>query len=100
MTESPSRTGPDVIVEKEMVEDMTEGDAPSVSTMQESAATPPGQEAAQAMDTDPPPNSPVSPNEDDILSGATVAGVEAEMATLTVASTPERQEGDHEDASR
>ena len=61
LVESPCRTGPDVIVEKETVEDMAEGNAPSVSAMQELAATPPGEEAAQAMDTDPPPTSPVSP---------------------------------------
>ena len=98
MIESPP--GPNVIVEDEMTKVMTEGGTSSVSTTQEFAATPPGEEAAQAMETDLPPTSPVSPNEDDILFGATEAGVEARMATLRVTSTPERQEGDNEDTSR
>ena len=78
-----------------MAEVMTEGGALLASATQESAAAPPGEEVAQAMETDPPPTSPVSPNEDEILSGATEAG----MATLR-AFTPERQEGDNENASR
>ena len=83
-----------------MTKVMMEGGAPSVSATQESAAAPPGEEMAQAMETDPPPISPVSPSEDDILSGAMEADVEAGMTTLRVTSTPERQEGDNEDASR
>ena len=87
-------------MEDETTKVMAEDGTPSVSAMQESAAVPPGEEPAQTMDTDPPPTSPVSPNEDDILSGATEAGVEAGMATLRVTSTPVSQEGDDEDASR
>ena len=96
----PIGTGDDIIVEDEMIETVTDDGAPSGSATQESAATSPGEESAQAMDMELPPTSPVSPNKDDILSGATEVGVEAEMATLRVASTPEGQEGDDEDASR
>ena len=97
--ESPPGTGDNVVVEDEMIKVRTDDGAPSVSAMQESAAAPPSEESAQAMDTDLPPTSPVSPNKDDILSGASEAGVKAGMATLRVASTPERQEGDDKDAS-
>ena len=41
------------------------------------------------MDVDQTPGSPVSPNENDLPTGATDAGVEGKMASLTV-STPER----------
>ena len=94
---SPSRMDPDVIVKSVTVENVGESVAPSVSATQGSVATPPEGELAQDMETDP-PTSPVSPNEDDLLSGAAAASVEARMATLWVDSTPERQ-GDNEDAS-
>ena len=42
--------------------------------------------------------SPVSPNEDDLLTGATAttAGVETELASLWVTSSPEGEGGHHE----
>ena len=52
----------------------------------------------QVMDVDQPPVSPVSPNQDDLLTSGTDAGVEGKMANLTV-STPERQDGSNWDAS-
>ena len=88
-TASPSRMDTDVIVESVMVENVGESVAPSESTTQRSVVTPPEGESAQEMATDP-PTSPVSPNEDDLLSGATAVSVEAGMATLWVDSTPER----------
>ena len=47
-----------------------------------------------------PPASPMSPNEDELLTGATAAaaGVEMESASLQVTSSPE-DEGDHPEAS-
>ena len=50
------------------------------------------------METNP-PASPVSPNEDDLLTCATAAaGVEMELASLQVTSSPEGEEG-HQEAS-
>ena len=52
------------------------------------------------MDTNP-PASPVTPNEDDLLTGATTAtaiGVEEDLASLWVTSSPEGQ-GDNDEAS-
>ena len=56
-------------------------------------------EQDQPMDTNP-PGSPVTPNEDDLLTGATgaAAGVETELASLRVTSSPEG-EGDPHEAS-
>ena len=65
------------------------GDAPSVSVTHELASAPPDEEQANVMDVDQTPGSLVSPNEDDLLTGATDAGVEGKMASFTV-STPER----------
>ena len=50
------------------------------------------------METNP-PASPVSPNEDDLLTGATATGVEAELASLWVTSSREGQGGDKEASS-
>ena len=50
------------------------------------------------METNP-LDSPVSPNEDDLLTGAiATAGVEAGLASLQVTSSPEG-EGGHQEAS-
>ena len=49
-------------------------------------------------DEHPTPASPISPREDDLLTGNTVVGVEGEMANLTV-SSPEEGEGSDKDAS-
>ena len=92
-----SRTDPDVIVESEMVKNMEAGVAPSWSTTQESMAGPPEGEPDQAMETEP-RVSPMSANEDDLLSGATAAGVEVGLASLWVTSLPEGQ-GANEEAS-
>ena len=44
------------------------------------------------METNP-PDSPVSPNEDVLLTGTAIAGVETELASLRVTSLPEGKEG-------
>ena len=68
----PHGTDLDVIVESEMVEIVEGGDAQSEGTTHGSIANPPEGEEEQPMETTP-PASPVSPTEDDLLSGATAA---------------------------
>ena len=87
-----NRMGLNVIVESEMVENVEGGDATSGSATQEPAVSPPEGEQEQSMETNP-LASPVSPHEDDLLTGATTAGMEMEMASLRVASLPEGKEG-------
>ena len=94
---SPSSVDPDVIVESVMVENVGEGVASPRSTTQELVAGPPEGQSVQAMEMEP-PVSPVDPNEDDLLSGATTASMEAGLASLWVTSSPEGQ-GDNEEAS-
>ena len=94
---SPSGLDPDVIIKSVTVENVGEGVAPSWSTTQESVTGPPEGELVQAMETEP-PVSPMSPNEDDLLSGAATASVEVGMASLQVTSLLEGQ-GDNEEAS-
>ena len=74
-----------------MITSQPAGDALPMSITHESASTPPGEEPAQVMDVDQLPGSPVSPNEDGLLTGATEVGVEGRMAKFTV-SIPERQD--------
>ena len=92
-------SGVDVIIKEVMVTTQPAGGAPSVSVTHESAAASPGEELATDMDVDQSASSPVSPNEDDLLTGATEVGVEVKMATLKVSSTPERQDGSDGGAS-
>ena len=76
-------------------------DAPPVSATTHPPDPPPAEE--QTMEVDDgndgqPPASPVSPREDEILTGSGVVGVEGEMANLTV-SSHRGQNGGDEDAS-
>ena len=78
-------------------------DAPPVSAMTQPSNPPPVEEEAPLMEVDegndgPSPASPVSPGEDEILTGGGTTGVEGEMANLKV-SSPKGQEGGDEDAS-
>ena len=78
-------------------------DAPSASTTPESLASPLGEEQTCTMEVDDrdehqAPASPVSPGEDDLLTGNTVVGGEGEMANLTV-SFPGEGEGGNKGAS-
>ena len=73
--------------------------APSVSAAPESLASLPGGEQACTMEVDDggehqAPASPVSPREDDLLTGNAVVGVEGEMANLMVSSPREGEGGD------
>ena len=78
-------------------------DTPSGSTMTQSSDPPPAEGQTHAMEVDdedggPPPASPISPGEDDLLTGGGVVGVEGEMANLMV-SSPKDHDGGGEDAS-
>ena len=62
-------------------------DTPSVSAMTQSSDPPPAKGQAHAMevddeDGDPPPASPVSPVDDDLLTGSDVVWVEEDLANL------------------
>ena len=75
-------------------------DTPSGSAMTQSSDPPPAEGQAHAMEVDdgPPPASPVSPADDDLLTGSGAIGVEGEMANLKV-SSPKDHNGGGEDAS-
>ena len=71
----------------------------SASATAESLISPLGDEQTHAMEVDnragyPTPVSPVSPKEDDLLMGGTVAGVERDMANLTVSSPRDTKDSD------
>ena len=77
-------------------------DAPPVGAMTQ-PSDPPPEEEAPPMEVDEgndgqPLASPISPREDEILTGSGTAGVEGEMANLTV-SSPKGKEGGDENAS-
>ena len=78
-------------------------DAPSGSAATQSSDPPPAEGQAHAMEVDdensgPPPASPVSPVDDDLLTGGGVIGVEVDLAHLTV-SSPKGPNGSSEEAS-
>ena len=89
--------------EAEMAITPVADDTPSGSTMTQSSDPPPAEGQTNAMEVDdgnggPPPASPVSPGEDDLLTGSGAVGVEGEMANLKV-SSPQGHDGGGEDAS-
>ena len=76
---------------------------PSGSTMTQSSDPPQAEGQVHAMEVDdedggPPPASPISPADDDLLTGGGVVGVEGDMANLTV-SSPKDHDGGGKDAS-
>ena len=78
-------------------------DTPSGSATTQSSDPPPAKGQAHAMevydeDGDPPPASPVSPADDNLLTGSGAVGVEGDMANLTV-SSPKNPDGGGKDAS-
>ena len=89
--------------EAEMAITPVADDTPSGSAMTQSSDPPPAKGQAHPMEVDdkdggPPPASPVSPVDDDLLTGGGVIGVEGEMANLKV-SSPKDHDGGGEDAS-
>ena len=74
-------------------------DAPPVSTTTHPSDPRPVEEQTHSMEVDdgddgPPPASPISPREDDLLTGGGVVGVEGEMANLKVSSPSGHDGGD------
>ena len=90
-------------VESEMAIASETGDTPSVSALEQSPNPPPAESQSHAMEVDdeqgdPPPASPVSPADDDLLTGRGAADIEGDLANLTV-SSPKNPDGSGLDAS-
>ena len=99
--DSSSDHGAKEAEEAEMAITPVADDAPPVSAMTHLPNPPPAEE--QTMEVDDgndgqPPASPISPREDEILTGGGAVGVEGEMANLMV-SSPRGQDGSDEDTS-
>ena len=78
-------------------------DTPSGSATTQSSDPPPAKGQTHAMEVDdkdggPPPASPISPGEDDLLTGGGAVGVEGEMTNLKV-SSPKGPDGGGKDTS-
>ena len=89
--------------EAEMAITPVADDAPPVSAMTHPPDPAPVKEQTHSMEVDDgndglPPASPVSPREDELLTGGGAVGVEGEMANLKV-SSPRGQDGGDEDTS-
>ena len=89
--------------EAEMAIAPVTNDTPSGSAMTQSSDPPPAKGQTHAMEVDdknggPPPASPISPGEDDLLTGGGAVGVEGAMANLKV-SSPKGHDGGGEDTS-
>ena len=85
----------------EMPPDARANDIPSEGAMAPVAGSPPSGDPATEVDegaVGPPPTSPVSRDDDELLSGNVTAGVEAGLAHLTV-SSPSGQDAEGEEAS-
>ena len=84
-----------------MPPDARADDAPSEGTMAPVSGSPTSGDPAMEVNEGAvglPPTSPVSRDDDDLLSGNDTAGVEADLANLTV-SSPSGQDGEGEEAS-
>ena len=89
--------------EAEMAITPVANNAPPVSATTHPPNPPPVKEQTHPMEVDDgndgqPPASPVSPREDELLTGGGVVGVEVEMANLKV-SSPRGQDGGDRDTS-
>ena len=78
-------------------------DTPSVSATTQFSDPPPAKGQAHVMEVDdengdPPPASPISPTDDDLLTGGGVVDIEGDLASLTV-SSPKNPNGGGLDAS-
>ena len=74
-----------------------------MSAMTQSPDPPPAESQSHAMEVDnehgdPPPASPVSPADDDLLTGGGVVDIEGDLANLTV-SSPKNPDGSGLDGS-
>ena len=89
--------------EAEMATTLGADDAPSESATTQASDSPPTEGQTHAMEVDEegirsPPVSPISPVDDDLLSGGGAIGVETDLAHLTV-SSPRGPNGEGEEAS-
>ena len=78
-------------VESEMAITQETDDTPSVSAPEQCPDPPPAKSQSHAMEVDdkhgdPPPASPVSPADDDLLTGGGAVDIEGDLANLTVSS--------------
>ena len=90
-------------MESEMAIAPETDDTPSVSAPEQSPNPPPVKSQSHAMEVDeeqgdPPPASPVSPADDDLLTGGGMANIEGDLANLMV-SSPKNPDGGGPDAS-
>ena len=77
--------------ESEMAIASETNDTPSVSAMMQSPDPPPAESQAHVMEVDdkhgdPPPASPISPADDDLLTGSGAVDIEGDLANLMVSS--------------
>ena len=89
--------------EAEMATALGANDTPSESAMTQASDPPPTEGQTHAMEVGnegagSPPTSPVSPADDDLLTGGGAIGVEADLAHLAV-SSPRGLNGEGEEAS-
>ena len=90
-------------VESEMAIAQETDDTPSVSAPEQSPDPPPAKSQSHAMEVDdkhgnPPPASPISPADDDLLTSGGVVDIEGDLTNLTV-SSPKNPDGSGLDAS-
>ena len=90
-------------MESEMAIAQETDDTPSVSALAQSPDPPPAESQSHAMEVDdkhgdPLPASPVSPADDDLLTGRGMVDIEGDLASLTV-SSPKNPDGSGLDAS-
>ena len=84
-------------MESEMAIAQETGDTPSVSAPEQFSDPPPAKSQSHAMEVDdeqgnPPPASPISPADDNLLTGGGATNIEGDLANLTV-SSPKNMNG-------
>ena len=90
-------------VESEMAIAQETNNTPSVSAPEQGPDPPPAESRSHAMEVndehgDPPPASPISPADDDLLTGGGAVDIEGDLANLTV-SSPRNPDSSGPDAS-
>ena len=90
-------------VESDMAIAQETNNTPSVSALEQGPDPPPAESQSHAMEVnnkhgDPTPASPISPADDDLLTGSCAVDIEGDLANLTV-SSPKNPDGSGLDAS-